>query len=187
MRQLLRAWLRRPARTPRSLRIALAALSATGALVAFAGGQAQSAGVLRPAGSPATTTATGASGRLAAQGGPPTNVPNAPRKAPFAPAAGEETASTPSSPPLLAEGRALYETGCSACHGIALQGRTNVAPSLIGVGAGPPDFYLKTGRMPLENPRVEPLEAPPHYSPHQIAALVAFVASHGGPPAPDAD
>jgi ubiquinol-cytochrome c reductase cytochrome c subunit len=70
---------------------------------------------------------------------------------------------------------------------MALQGRSGVAPSLIGVGAGPPDFYLTTGRMPLSNPRIQPIEAPPHYSPRQIQALVAFVASFGGPPAPTAD
>jgi ubiquinol-cytochrome c reductase cytochrome c subunit len=120
-------------------------------------------------------------------GGAPTRSPTAPGKTPFAPAPGERIAPTPSSPALVAEGRTLYATGCSSCHGIALEGRRNVAPSLIGVGAGPTDFYLSTGRMPLQNPRIEPLRAPPHYSRQQIEALVAFVAAHGGPPAPDAN
>ena len=47
------------------------------------------------------------------------------------------------------EGPQLYQNGCSSCHGVALQGTPGVAPSLIGVGAGPVDFYLSTGRMPL--------------------------------------
>ena len=33
------------------------------------------------------------------------------------------------------------------------QGRRGIAPSLVGVGAGPADFYLSTGRMPLQDPR----------------------------------
>jgi ubiquinol-cytochrome c reductase cytochrome c subunit len=62
-----------------------------------------------------------------------------------------------------------------------------MAPSLIGVGAGPVDFYLSSGRMPLENPHAEPLRTTPLYSAAQIRALVAFVSSFGGPPAPTAD
>jgi len=176
---LAAGWLTRPGRTPRSLRLALAILSGTGALLLIANSQAQSVGVLE--GAPATR------GALAAQGGPPTDSPTAPRKSPIAPAPGEEVAPTPTSPALIAEGRTLFDTGCSSCHGMALQGRKDVAPSLVGVGAGPADFYLSTGRMPLENPREEPLRAPSHYSTRQIEALVAFVASFGGPPAPDAD
>jgi ubiquinol-cytochrome c reductase cytochrome c subunit len=49
------------------------------------------------------------------------------------------------------------------------------------------DFYLSSGRMPLANPRDEPERTTPAYPPAQIAALVAFVASYGGPPAPTAD
>jgi ubiquinol-cytochrome c reductase cytochrome c subunit len=107
-------------------------------------------------------------------------------KQPLGPAPGEAVAPSPTSPALIAEGRTLYAEGCSSCHGMNLRGRRGVAPSLVGVGAGPPDFYLSTGRMPLEQPRVEPLRSRPHYSPAQIRALVAFVASFGGPPAPDA-
>jgi ubiquinol-cytochrome c reductase cytochrome c subunit len=81
----------------------------------------------------------------------------------------------------------LYQNGCSSCHGAMLQGQAGVAPSLIGVGAGPVDFYLSTGRMPLQGPRDEPERAPPAYSRTQIDALIAFVAkAAGGPPAPAA-
>ncbi len=165
MSSLLTRWLTRPARTPRRVRFVLAALSGAAALVLFAGAQANSLGPTR-----APTEAATASG-----------------KSQIAPAPGEATAPTPTSPALVATGRALYEEACSSCHGVALQGRRSIAPSLIGVGAGPTDFYLSTGRMPLENPRLEPVRSPPHFSPRQIRALVAFVASYGGPPAPNAD
>ena len=41
--------------------------------------------------------------------------------------------------------------------------------------------------MPLSNPREQPLRSPPLYHRAQREALIAFVASFGGPPAPDAD
>ena len=50
------------------------------------------------------------------------------------------------------------------------------------------DFYLSTGRMPLQNPRDEPERARPAYKRGEINALIAFVtAIGGGPPAPAAD
>jgi ubiquinol-cytochrome c reductase cytochrome c subunit len=111
----------------------------------------------------------------------------APDKRPTAPAPGERTASFPTSPALVAQGQTLYAAGCSSCHGMGLRGRRGVAPSLIGVGAGPVDFYLSTGRMPLASPRDEPERSDPQYPPSQIQALVAYVSSFGGPPAPTAD
>jgi ubiquinol-cytochrome c reductase cytochrome c subunit len=110
--------------------------------------------------------------------------PTAPSKTPQGPGPGEPSRTPPSSPALLSEGRVLYLEGCSSCHGMNLQGRTNVAPALRGVGAGAVDFYLSTGRMPLENPRLEPTRSPPRYTRSQIDALVAYVSSFGGPPLP---
>jgi len=119
-------------------------------------------------------------------GGPPAGV-NAPSKSPEPPAPGDPVKTFPDSPALRAQGYTLYQAGCSSCHGIALQGTPGVAPSLRGVGAGPVDFYLSTGRMPLEQPREEPQRAPALYTRGQIDALIAYVASFGGPPAPTAD
>src|SRR5262245_58205015 len=51
-------------------------------------------------------------------------------------------------PALVAAGRALYQTGCSSCHGEDATGTDDV-PSLVGVGAAAADFQLRTGRMPL--------------------------------------
>jgi ubiquinol-cytochrome c reductase cytochrome c subunit len=92
-----------------------------------------------------------------------------------------------SSPATLARGRALYVSGCSSCHGIDLRGKRGVAPSLRGVGAAAADFYLSTGRMPLDSQQDEPLRARPAYPPADIAALDAYVGSFGGPPIPSLD
>jgi ubiquinol-cytochrome c reductase cytochrome c subunit len=178
VRPIAQIWRRRSARTPGWLRLALASACAAAGLIGLAGPQAQGTAVSQG------FSAAGAS--TPAKGGALGKGATAPSKEPIAPAPGEDIAPTPSSPALIAQGRTLYAEGCSSCHAMSLRGRANVAPALIGVGAGPTDFYLSTGRMPLESPRVEPLRAPPHYSRRQIDALVAFVASFGGPPAPDA-
>jgi ubiquinol-cytochrome c reductase cytochrome c subunit len=62
-----------------------------------------------------------------------------------------------------------------------------MGPSLIGVGAQAADFYVSTGRMPLNNPRDPPVRSPPIFSRAQIADLVAYVGAFGGPPIPVVD
>jgi ubiquinol-cytochrome c reductase cytochrome c subunit len=108
-------------------------------------------------------------------------------KSPQPPGPGDPTKTFATSAALVAAEQSLYQSGCSSCHGIALEGTPGVAPSLRGVGAGPVDFYLSTGRMPLSNPHEEPERAAPAYSRGQIDALIAYVSSFGGPPAPTAD
>ena len=121
-------------------------------------------------------------------GGPPTGLPTAPAKAPEPPGPGGRVTHFPTSPALVAQGQALYQNGCASCHGPRLRGIADVAPSLIGVGAGPVDFYLSTGRMPLQSPRVEPTRGKSVYTEPQIHALIAYiVARGGGPPSPAAD
>jgi ubiquinol-cytochrome c reductase cytochrome c subunit len=175
MSGLVRRWLRRRSRAPRPLRAVLALLCGTAALAILA----------EPHPQPARGQA--APGPLAAAGGSLTTGPATPSKSPLGPGPGEPHAYTPTSPAMVAEGRILYRQGCSSCHGLALQGRPGVAPSLTRVGAGAVDFYLSTGRMPLSNPRQQPMRTAPHYSPAQIRALVAYVSSFGGPPAPVAE
>lgn len=181
MSELARRWFRRPARTPRALRAAAALLMATAALLILANPRSPQAS---GAGSQPPMATRGAAAAAASAPAPPGTARN---KFPEPPAPGELTVPTPSSPALLAEGRSLYAEGCASCHGLDLKGRTRIAPALIGVGAGPVDFYLSTGRMPLENPREEPLRTTPLYSPAQIRALVSYVSSFGGPPAPTAE
>ena len=162
-RRLARRWLQRRPRTPARVRVVVAILCG-GLAVALLSAQG-SQGAAQPSGGE----------RVLAN------------KQAVAPAPGEMTAPLPSSPALVAQGRRLYASSCASCHGIGLQGRRRIAPSLIGVGAGPVDFYLSTGRMPLPDPRVPPVRAPVKYSRTQIDALIAFVGSFGGPPAPDVD
>ena len=52
-----------------------------------------------------------------------------------------------------------------------------MGPSLIGVGAQAADFYLSTGRMPLNNPRDPPVRNPPIFSRGQINDLEARLAA----------
>jgi ubiquinol-cytochrome c reductase cytochrome c subunit len=122
-----------------------------------------------------------------APGGPPTSLPAAPDKSPDPPGPGAPTKRFPTSPALVAQGYNLYENSCASCHGIALQGQRGIAPSLIGVGPGPVDFYLSTGRMPLQDPRDEPIRANPLFDRQQIDALIAYVSKFGGPAAPTTD
>jgi quinol---cytochrome-c reductase cytochrome c subunit len=98
--------------------------------------------------------------------------------------AGGEASSAAAHEAVLAHGRALYLTGCSSCHGDRAEGVHGVAPSLRGVGAIAADFYLQTGRMPLDSPADEPVRSKPAYTPAQIAALDAYIGSFGGPPIP---
>jgi ubiquinol-cytochrome c reductase cytochrome c subunit len=170
MRALLIRWLTRPSRIPTVLRVTAAVLLGAVAIVGLA--------------APSSEGQTSSSS--AAGGGPPAGF-NPPTKAPEPPGPGNPIKTFPDSAALRAEGYTLYEGGCSSCHGIALRGIPGVAPSLRNVGPGPVDFYLSTGRMPLEQPREEPLRNPPEYNRAQRNAIIAFIASYGGPPAPTAN
>ncbi len=193
MRRLFLRWLTRRGRTPPWLRTGVALALVSILLVNLAGAPASSgaAGTPRqPSQNPPSTiaTVTATPGPLKDQGGPPTTLPNAPAKSPEPPGAGNPTTSFATSPQLVTHGMSLYENGCSSCHGTLLQGMPGVAPSLVGVGAGPMDFYLSTGRMPLDNPREQPGRSQPAYTRADINALIAFVVKvGGGPPAPAAN
>jgi len=86
---------------------------------------------------------------------------------------------------LVDEGRALFETDCSSCHGFDAEGVQGQAPSLVGAGEAAADFYLRTGRMPLGQIGDEPLRGEPRFGNGEIEALDAYVGSLGeGPPIP---
>ena len=107
-------------------------------------------------------------------------------------------ANAPPSTPLRELGAQLYAGNCAICHGPNGDGFVKEpeqhvsgavvgkAPSLHGVGEIAPDFYLRTGRMPLANINDQPTRNPPFFNDHQIRALVAYVGSlgGGGPPIP---
>ncbi len=168
---MFRRWLTRPSRIPPVLRATAALVLGAFALIGFA-----------------APSSAGQTGPLTSAGGPPTTLSAAPDKRPEPPGAGNPTRSFPTSPTLVTQGYNLYQNTCSSCHGFQFQGRKGVAPSLIGVGAGPLDFYLSTGRMPLGDPRDEPERSNPEFNRTQIDALIAYVTKYaGGPPAPTAD
>ncbi len=79
------------------------------------------------------------------------------------------------------EGRELYLTGCSTCHGLNLEGGAG-GPSLIGVGAAAVVFQVESGRMPLNAGVQQAPRKTPKYSITQIDQLAAFIQSNGGGP-----
>jgi ubiquinol-cytochrome c reductase cytochrome c subunit len=94
----------------------------------------------------------------------------------------------------IKQGRELYLVGCSFCHGSNGQGvetldGKQLGPSLVGVGAAAVDFQVGTGRMPAAQPGAQIPQKETAYTPEEIAALAAYVASLGPGPAipPESD
>jgi ubiquinol-cytochrome c reductase cytochrome c subunit len=88
----------------------------------------------------------------------------------------------------IEEGKKLFAVGCSICHGQHAEGGTDgeghiTGPSLIGVGAAAVDFQVSTGRMPAAQTGAQVPQKPPVYTPEEIAALAAYVASLAPGPA----
>jgi ubiquinol-cytochrome c reductase cytochrome c subunit len=86
------------------------------------------------------------------------------------------------------QGRNLFLVGCASCHGqngegIVTQKGTQYGPPLAGVGAAAVDFQVSTGRMPMARPGVQAARKRVVYSPDEIKALAAYVASLGPGPA----
>ena len=97
-------------------------------------------------------------------------------------------ASTTATTQQVSQGRQLYLTGCSSCHGLNAAGRLERARRLIGVGAAAVDFQVGTGRMPLAGPTTQAARGPVTYTDEEIAALAAYVASLApGPAIPTAE
>lgn len=81
-------------------------------------------------------------------------------------------------PSDIAAGEVLYQTHCQACHGYQGQGGVvSGAPALVNVGAAAADFYLTTGRMPLNAPNNGALRHHSIFSSAQIQQLDAYVAA----------
>lgn len=100
--------------------------------------------------------------------------------------------SEPSSP-SVGLGAELYSGNCASCHGIAGSGISSprpgagdimgAGPSLRSVGALAPDFYLRTGYMPLSSIHDQPGPDRVLFSDKEIRSLVSYVASLGSGPA----
>lgn len=151
---MIRRLVHRRAWLPRRLRIAIALVCAALALLGLVGPGTQGGG-------------DSASAQFDEPGGPvaqPTGEP--PRSA------------------LERTGRRLFVDNCASCHGMDARGIPGRGPSLYGAGALSADFYLRTGRMPLDEPQSQPSRKEPVLREDQIRALVAYVATLGGPPIP---
>jgi ubiquinol-cytochrome c reductase cytochrome c subunit len=82
-------------------------------------------------------------------------------------------------------GAQLYATQCAGCHGVDGEGVEDRGPGLVAEGPAAVDFVLRTGRMPLATPNVQPVRAPVRYSEEEIVALVEYAGSFGiGPDIP---
>jgi ubiquinol-cytochrome c reductase cytochrome c subunit len=78
-------------------------------------------------------------------------------------------------PADIAAGEQLFVAHCQSCHGYQGQGGQTSAPPLVNAGAAAADFYLTTGRMPLNNPGNQALRHHPFFDATQISQLVAYV------------
>jgi ubiquinol-cytochrome c reductase cytochrome c subunit len=78
----------------------------------------------------------------------------------------------------------VYRQDCAVCHGGTGTGSAR-GPSLVGAGRASVDYYLTTGRMPLEDPDDIPRRHKPPYSPATIHALVDYVWELTGRTGPD--
>lgn len=111
-----------------------------------------------------------------------------------APSAGQEpntsedaSGATPTLTPgeqQVQAGRDLFVDGCSSCHGFDARGIPGRGPSLRGAGAAAADFYLRTGRMPLDDPEDEPIRGESPYTVEQREAIIAYIGELGGPGIP---
>ena len=85
----------------------------------------------------------------------------------------------------IANGKALYITSCSSCHGQNLEG-SSYGPSLVGTGSAAVDFQVSTGRMPAQQPGAQIQKKAVLYTQEQIDELAAYVATFGeGPAVPE--
>ena len=78
-------------------------------------------------------------------------------------------------PATVAAGQQLYSEHCQSCHGVNGVGGVNGSPELVDSGAAASDFYLTTGRMPLNNPHDQALRHRPYFNLEQITALNSYV------------
>lgn len=98
-----------------------------------------------------------------------------------------DAAPTTASEADVEAGAKLFAANCATCHGTGATG-TDVAPSLVGVGAAAVDFQVGTGRMPMAMSGPQAQAKPVQFDDEQIAQLAAYVASLGpGPAIPSAE
>ncbi len=80
--------------------------------------------------------------------------------------------------------RTIYLADCATCHGANGAG-TFRGPSLLSSGRAGVDFYLSTGRMPLESPTQAVARHRPRYDALTIAGLITYISALPGFHGPD--
>jgi ubiquinol-cytochrome c reductase cytochrome c subunit len=85
-------------------------------------------------------------------------------------------------------GAELYARHCAACHGTEGEGVDERGPALLADGRAAVDFVLRTGRMPLAAPNLQPRRSRVSFTEEQIEALVDYAGAFGtGPDVPAVD
>lgn len=74
------------------------------------------------------------------------------------------------------DGKTLYMTRCSSCHGDNGQG-SNVAPALIGKSAADIHLMLDTGRMPAAAPYINEIHKQPRFTEAQMTQVIKYIQS----------
>lgn len=100
----------------------------------------------------------------------------------FAPAKKAQAEDASTALANIEEGKKLYLSGCSSCHGLNGQG-TSDGPSLVGVGPAAVDFQVMTGRMPMQQQGPQAPRKPVVYTQAQADLLGLFIGSLGAGPA----
>jgi ubiquinol-cytochrome c reductase cytochrome c subunit len=98
-------------------------------------------------------------------------------------ASSSDSSSAASTADDIAAGRQLYQTSCITCHGANLQGVSDRAPSLLGVGGASVYFQVSTGRMPATGQGPEQDRKTAKFNEQQTNQLAAYIESIGGGPA----
>jgi len=84
----------------------------------------------------------------------------------------------------MAQARTIYLGQCAVCHGAGGAG-TARGPSILASGAAGVDFYLTTGRMPIDSPKQAIERHPPRYDAATIGALTRYISQLPGFHGPD--
>lgn len=92
---------------------------------------------------------------------------------------------------LVLRGQDVYGRACATCHGERGLGEDQV-PAIANAGAAAIDFYIRTGRMPLQDVGQPVRHGPQLLSDAEKQALIAYIptlATDGdaGPPIPEID
>jgi ubiquinol-cytochrome c reductase cytochrome c subunit len=78
----------------------------------------------------------------------------------------------------ITPGENLFEANCASCHGVDGTGGV-VGVNLVGLGPATADFWVSTGRMPLGNIAMQPIQKTSRFTRKQTLEIAAFVGSLG--------